>query len=327
MRTTYLLAALPLTGLFAGNAFAQACTKPLALSNEIQMESSNGGPSFVPVKINGTDQKLTLATASASTQLSADTIKSMNLEASRDDVTIADFSMGRLHGTNVKWPAPDRGGRGGRGGVGGASSAGVFGQNYMRLYDLDVDFGNDKLRFFSQDHCPGGVLYWKAPGPVGVVPITIDNGRVLVPVLLNGKAINAVIDTASASSSVRKAVAEKVLGVELDGPKTPTGKTDFLGNKTWTWTTDGVAFGPLKLDAVLNVQADLNAGQGKDAANAVRARASGIQAELDHPEITIGMDLLRKTHAYFAFGENKLYIAQTDSTMPAATAATAAKAP
>jgi hypothetical protein len=244
----------------------------------------------------------------------------MSLETSRDDVTIADFSMGRLHGTNVKWPAPDRPGRGGRGGDGSASArgAGVFGQNYMRVYDLDVDFGNDKLRFFSQDHCPGGVLYWKAPGPVGVVPITIDNGHIVVPVILNGKAINAVIDTASASSSVRKAVAEKVLGIELGGAKTPTGKTDSLGNTSWTWTTDGVAFGPLKLDAVLNVQADLNAGQGKDAANASRARASGIQAELDHPEITIGMDLLRKTHAYFAFGENKLYLTQTDSTMPVA---------
>lgn len=318
MRTAYLFAALPLTCLFAGNAFAQACSKPLALSNELQMESSDGGPSSIPVKINGTDQKLTLATASAATQLNADTLKSLKLEG-RDEVTIADFSMGRLHGTNVKWPVPGRDGRGGGGGGGGGRGNGVFGQNYMRLYDLDVDFGNDKLRFFSQDHCPGGVLYWKAPGATGAVPITIDNGHVTVPVTVNGKTINAVIDTASATSSVRKAVAERVLGVELGGPKTPVGKPDFLGNQTYNWTTDGIGFGPLKLEnVVLSVQADLNAGQGKDAANASRARASGIQAELDHPEITIGMDVLRKTHLYFAFGENKLYVTQTDTTMAAA---------
>ena len=66
-----------------------------------------------------------------------------------------------------------RGGGDGGGGDDAAKDrpAGLFSLNYMLLYDMDVDFGSDKLRFFAQDHCPGGKLYWKAPGAVGTVPL------------------------------------------------------------------------------------------------------------------------------------------------------------
>ena len=339
MRTAYLLAALPLTCLFAGNAFAQACTKPLALSNELQMESSNGGPSTIPVKLNGIDQKLTLATAGTTTQISQDTAKTLKLETRRsditlpddvgnasrvDEVTIADFSMGRLHGTNVKWPISPAGGFGGRGG--GDDAAGKFSLNYMRVYDVDADFGNDKLRFFNQDHCPGGVMYWKAPGVAGVVPITIDNGRVTVPVMVNGKAIKGVIDTAARSSSIRRVVAERVLGVELGGPKAPLAPGGF-GGQSYTLTADTLTFGPLKLENIaFNVRPDINADGGKDPAQAQRLKKAGIDYEMASPEVVIGMDTLRKLHIYLAFGENKLYVTQSDSTMAAA-ATTPAKAP
>jgi predicted aspartyl protease len=339
MRTAYLLAALPLTCLCATDAFAQACNKPLALSNELQMESTDGGPSSIPVKLNGTDQKLTLATAGTTTQISEDTAKALKLETRRsditlpdfvgnpakvDEVTIADFSMGRLHGTNVKWPISPQGGFGGRGG--GGARAGLFSLNYMRLYDVDADFGSDKLRFFSQDHCPGAVQYWTATGPAGVLPITIDNGRVTVPVMVNGKAIKGVIDTAAPSSSVRRVVAERVLGVELGGPKAPLAPGGF-GGQNYALTADTLTFGPLKLENItFSVRPDINADGGKDPAMAQRLKKAGIDFEMANPEVVIGMDTLRKLHIYLAFGENKLYVTGTTSTHPVAAAAPA-KAP
>jgi len=353
MRATYLLAALPLTCVFAGGALAQgaACTKPLSLRNEVQMTSTNGGPSSIPVKINGTDQKLTLATAGTTTQLNPNGLKVLNLEAKRsdnvidvplsdprrmDEVTIADFSLGTMHGTNVKWMTPFTGGRGGGGGgFGGDESGssnrpiGTFSLNYMLLYDMDVDFGSDKLRFFSQDHCPGGVLYWKAPGAVGVVPISIDVGRVVVPVTVNGKAINAVIDTASPVSSVRAAVAQRLLGVELGGPKAPAKPTGF-GGTSYGWTVDSLAIGALKLDNVaVTVFPDINAGAGDhgDGAKGMALQASGLKAELSKPEIVLGMDTLRKLHLFFSFAEKRLYVTGTDTSLPAAATPAAAKTP
>lgn len=315
MRTTHLLAIVPLTCLFAGTAFGQACNKPLALRSEIQMESSNGDPSAIPVKINGTDQKLTLATAGTTTQLNETAVKAMKLETQRsdlmlpdfrgmpqrvDEVTIADFAMPGLHGTNLKWPVSPGGGRGGDGGPG---PAGLFSLNYMMVYDIDADFGSDKLRIFNQDHCPGAVMYWKAPGAVGVAPITIDNGRVTVPVTVNGKALTAVIDTAARDSRLYSAVADHVLGLD----PTTTRKFDAA-----------VAIGPLALSGVsINVIPDINAGAGAGA-QGVRARASAIQAELAHPEVTLGMDVLRKLHLYMAFGEKRLYVTGTTGTPPAA---------
>ena len=237
---------------------------PLALRSEIQMESSNGGPSAIPVKINGTDQKLTLATAGTTTQLNETAVKAMKLETQRsdlmlpdfrgmpqrvDEVTIADFAMPGLHGTNLKWPVSPGGGRGGRGGDSSDSGpAGLFSLNYMMVYDIDADFGSDKLRIFNQDHCPGAVMYWKAPGAVGVAPITIDNGRVTVPVTVNGKALTAVIDTAARDSRLYSAVADHVLGLD----PTTTRKFDAA-----------VAIGPLALSGVsINVIPDINAGAG-----------------------------------------------------------------
>jgi len=346
MRTNYLIAALPLTCLFAANAFAQgACTKPLALRNEVQMTSTNGGPSAIPVKINGTDQKLTLATAGTTTQLSPSGLKALNLDPKRsdnvidvplsdprrmDEVTIADFSLGTMHGTNIKWMTPYTSGRGGGGGRGGEDEAGgprpvgTFSLNYMLLYDMDVDFGSDKLRFFSQDHCPGAVMYWQAPGAVGVVPLSIDVGRVVVPVTVNGKAINAVIDTASPFSTVRAAIATRVLGAELGGPKAPV-KPGGFGGTNYSWTVDSVAFNALKLDNIpVTVMPDINAGAGDHGDGAkVALASSGLKAELSKPEIVLGMDALRKLHMFFSFAEKRLYVTGTTSTLPAASTAAA----
>ena len=280
MRGTYLLAVLPLTCLFAGSAFGQACTKPLALANEMQMTSSGNGPSTVPVKINGTDQKLLFSLNSSSTTLTEDTIKELKLEPKRaaevmvddagnqyrDEVVIADFNLGRMHGCIVKWPvSAGRGGRGGGGGgggfggFGGGDSDGRLGQNYLRIYDVDADFGSDKLRFFAQDHCPGGVLYWQAPGPVGVVPITIENGRIVVPITVEGKQMKAWIDTASPRTYVYAAVADRVMGIQLGGPKAPADNPPrgFGGGPSYTLASTTIAFNQLSLPGVtLQIDAD-----------------------------------------------------------------------
>ncbi len=344
MRTIHLVAALPLTCLFATGAFAQACNKPLALRNEVQMTSTDGGPSAIPVKINGTDQRMTLATAGTTTQLNGNGIRVLNLDPKRsdnvidipladprrmDEVTIADFSLGTMHGANVKWYTPYTGGRGGGGGRGGDDEAGgprpvgTFSLNYLAAFDVDVDFGSDKLRFFSQDHCPGAVLYWQAPGAVGVAPMSIDVGRVVVPVTVNGKAINAVIDTASPISTIRAAVAQRLLGAELGGPKAPA-KPNAFGGTSYSWTVDSLAIGKLTLDNVpVTILPDINAGAGDHGAGAqgMALRSSGLQAELSKPEIVIGMDTLRKTHLFLSFAEKRLYATGTTSTLPAAAAA------
>jgi hypothetical protein len=341
MRGIQFLAALPLAGLsvglFATAALAQACNKPLSLRNEVQMTSANGGPSSIPVKINGTDQKLTLATAGTTTQLNALGVKALKLETRNgkatlsnpggeprlmDEVTIADFTMGTMHGSNVTWLTPDQSGRGGGGGGDDAPKdvpVGLFSLNYMMSYDVDADFGSDRLRFFAQDHCPGGVLYWKADSAVGVAPITVDNGRVTVPVMLDGKALTGVIDTASTTSHLYAVVAQRVLGVELGSDKAPADRPSraFGGDQSYTYTGT-LSIGPLSLPGSAVMVSPNLANKGGGPAVEAANRSRGIQFAMAHPEVVIGMDVLRKLHVYMAFGENKLYATTTTAVLPAA---------
>ena len=41
-------------------------------------------------------------------------------------------------------------------------------------YDVELDFSSDTMNLFSPDHCPGHVVYWKAP-VVAAVPISLEN--------------------------------------------------------------------------------------------------------------------------------------------------------
>ncbi len=305
MRTTSLFAALPLIALFAGTAAAQeaACTKQLKMVDEIQMESRGAGPSTVPVEINGTKQSLTFATASPFTQISEATAKSLGLPVTDEQITVSKLSFGKLEGTNVKMPVM---GGGGRGGAAPGAGAGRFALNHMLSYDVDVDFGTDKLKFFDQDHCPGGVLYWQA-SVVGVMPITISNGRVTVPVMIDGKELTGVIDTSAMGLSVKEAVAEKILGLEagMEG-KTHTG-TLALGT---------IGLKGMKFNIVTN-----GAQIGGSAVASAINRSSAVQFALAQPEVVIGMDLLRKLHLYMAFGEKKLYVTPASPRVAAATPA------
>ncbi len=346
MRKLHILTALPFACLFATAAAAQApapaaapCTKQLSMIDEIQMEARGPGPSSVPVEINGTKQSLTLATAGTATQLTEAAAKTLGLNvtsgseialfdregrASGNQVTLQKFTMGKLEGTNVRIPvAPGGGGRGGGGGGddeggfagrgGGGRSVGLLSLNHMLPYDVDVDFGSNKLKFFSQDHCPGGVLYWQAR-PVGVMPITIDKGRVTVPVEIDGKALTGVIDTAAMGISVKAAVAERVLGLEpnmVGQSHTGALRLDTLNIRNTSFRIIGNGAIPVP-----------NSPTGT-----VRNQVIAANAAMAQPEVVIGMELLRKLHIYMAFGEMKLYVTPASAPVAAAAPAAAGAAP
>ncbi|HEY1961693.1 MAG TPA: retropepsin-like aspartic protease, partial [Rhizomicrobium sp.] len=40
--------------------------------------------------------------------------------------------------------------------------AGLLGEDFLRHYEIELDFAAHKLNLLSQDHCPGQVIYWKA---------------------------------------------------------------------------------------------------------------------------------------------------------------------
>src|SRR5262249_24411073 len=61
--------------------------------------------------------------------------------------------------------------------------------------DVDFDFAANKLNLISQQHCDGKVVYWSA-AKVAIVPFRLDtSGHVSFPMTLDGKRVNAILDT------------------------------------------------------------------------------------------------------------------------------------
>jgi predicted aspartyl protease len=181
---------------------------------------------------------------------------------------------------------------------------GIFATDYLLNYDADVDFGTDTLNFFSQNHCPGHVVYWQAPA-VAELPMKVDNDfHITVSVQIDGQQFDALIDTGATGTTLRSDVAQSKLNLTLGDADTPAAGTlnGVASLVTYRHTFKNLAFGDV---AVINPRVTIiPAITPPRVVSGVPRRQLG---PLD-PEVIIGMDVLRKLHLYMAFKENKLYI-------------------
>jgi predicted aspartyl protease len=56
----------------------------------------------------------------------------------------------------------------------GVAMDGLLGPDIMSNYDVDLDFADAKFSLFSQDHCPGKVVYWTKDAHAAI-PVTLDH--------------------------------------------------------------------------------------------------------------------------------------------------------
>jgi hypothetical protein len=323
LRSKAILASLALSFAFTDSAFADC--GPLKIENVVQMVSANGAQDFVPVTINGVNEWLMFDTGGLTTMIGRSTVANLKLpirqgrteiydltgNISRDQASIQQFDIGVRHVENTSFPiAPEPG------------LSGILSLNYLLPYDVDVDFGTDKLKFFSRDHCPGWVLYWAAPA-VAVVPFTLRNRHIMVHVTLDGHDLAASIDTGEATTALRMDIAEHMFALTMGAPDTAengilNGDTSL---KTYGHVFKSLTFGDI---AVNNPHIDIipNAmGRNADRAQLVTDRTKSEKDLINAPDVIVGMDVLRKLHIYLAFGENKMYISAASAPLPASAAA------
>jgi len=343
MRVGSIVGSLALAILLQNSAaLAEDC--PLKQITSVDMTVTPGGSFLVPVSINGTPQKMVLATAGGITSLRQDAAAAMGLDAidashikllssngtASQSYTQIDFALGGIHVPKLQtivWPASD---------AGPVPFVGALAGDFLSLYDVEMDFAGHKLNFFSKDHCPGHVVYWKTEA-LAVLPISLqmptgDDSRtgfrrytyrgshINVPVSINGKDFKAALNTTAQTSSMTSDTAKFIFGVTADSPgATPLNSPD--GNpehRPFRYT-----FQTLTFDTVTVSNANFfiypNLTGSKDPNNAGRAdtRLHRIDDNI-HGDIYIGMDVLRKLRLYVAYGENKLYVTPA-SPPPAAT--------
>ncbi len=199
----------------------------------------------------------------------------------------------------------------------GANTSGVIGILAPAPgVDIDVDFAAHKLSFFSPDHCDGKVVYWQATA-VAVVPMRIagvqartefSTEHIIVPVTLDGKSLDALIDTGSTNNALKLSIAQERFGVDVNAPDVqPLGQ---LGNNAsakiyrkrfGTLSFEGVTVTNPVMDLLPDEQTR-GLGDERRTGSLTRPSDRGL------PDLIIGMPVLSKMHMYIAYHERKVYI-------------------
>jgi predicted aspartyl protease len=197
---------------------------------------------------------------------------------------------------------------------GGASAIdGIFGANFLAAYDLELDIPHGRIRLFSQDHCPGQVVYWTQD--FASSPFTMDaNLHVVMQANLDGHSLPTLLDTGASISTLSAAVARRdfdfdpaTAGVEPEG-HVITGSGASLPvyqHRFANLTLGGVEFRNTELGIIPDKISRVL--RGHDRIDAIES-----EKQLETPMV-MGMHHLAKIRAYIAYGERTIYISAADA--------------
>jgi hypothetical protein len=344
-----ILSVLPSGTPIDAKPIAQQCGALREVASLEMTALSDGTRVSVPLTINGKQVNLEVGTGAGMSSLTAAAAATLGIKlrdavgtrlVDQDGTAIRhyyladDFQLGPLAARKIPFmqgnDAVD------------ARLSGTLGPDLMVRYDVEMDFSEQRLTYFSQDHCPGHILHWSSDA-VTQVPIHItarardypppainpaaaglssDFVNLLMSfgspilgtdirtrIMLDGREFTANIDTGLDISAINSEAAQAYFNVPLDNPPANTplkgsGAPVQTGAGTEAVTVTGyrrqhrfhaLTFGGVTVSNPLFVLKP----------NPADAHRVGSPSP---PDITIGMNVLRKLHLYFAFGERMLYV-------------------
>jgi predicted aspartyl protease len=199
------------------------------------------------------------------------------------------------------------------GAAGGDGSDGIFGENYLSNYDIEIDPAASRLNLFRQDHCRGKVVYWADQYFRMPVHLTTDH-RPMVEVEIDGKVLRALVDTGASGTAMRSNVARTLFGISNDAVDESAHRhaTGLDGVKidSFPHVFDSMTFGDITLHHTQVAIADIDSGKG------IARTGTRIAGNPDQPDMLIGMPLLRRLHLFIAYSEPALYYTLVDERKP-----------
>jgi hypothetical protein len=338
-------AIVALLGLNAAAA-AQTCILP-SVADKVELKQVPGtNLVMVPVAINGTPKRFLLNVGTTPTTVSQATAAELGLPASarattpvqfdtnpnmagpqshqaqlpvydaksglgrdalRPRVRIGSFTIGDATGKNLTFMVAKEGEVGKL-----APYDGLLTNDFFKQYDVEMDFGAMELTYLTPNKCtdPEKVAYW-THAAVAVVPMTLSEGKIRVPVIVQGHTIIATIDTSSPNTVMRRDIAELTLGFKADTPDMmPAGDArDGMGRTVYGHTFAKIAF--VGGVAAANVPVLISANSllpADDKELVLGSKARSADARI--PDLVLGMDVLHQLHLYAVFGQGMLYVTQ-----------------
>jgi predicted aspartyl protease len=315
------LAAFAALIVFPGAAGAQTCG-PLKQVVSIGLED-HGNFFAVPLTLNNTPRKFLLDTGGAISQISADTAKEMGLSVLPSRFVMYDM-YGKASSGEIRADI----------GLGSGQTVknrelqvtdtirgldGVYAEDLMENFDIDIDFAARKLNYFLTDHCDGRVVYWPA-SIIASVPFRgwskNSGSHMSVPVKIDGHQVTAIVDTGASGSTLDAATARQLFDLSPDTPgAVPLGTMGQDSHKVFGWTFKTLEIGGITVtNPRMRILPELMGKGDSDNITAdshIRRTTDGMQ-----PTMLIGMDVLRKLHLYIAFKEQKLYVTPASDQKP-----------
>jgi len=166
------------------------------------------------------------------------------------------------------------------------------------------------VKFFSQDHCEGQVVYWAKN--YTVVPFKDGMDAIELSMVLDGHDIDTVLDTGTTYSYLNRRIMTGIFGFDDNSPnvKHVTLPGDY---KTETATFKSLSIGGVTFpNPSLLVREDQVLNMARFDVNGKEQNQPGV-VMLHDPHLLLGMDALSHLHFYIAYAEHKIYVTAADA--------------
>jgi hypothetical protein len=229
-----------------------------------------------------------------------------NVDDGKARVNIPSFTIGNATGKNLQFVvANDKE-------IGkSAPYDGLMTGSFFKNYDIELDFYGNKLNYLTPTSCadPHQVVFWPHT-EVAIIPTTMADGKIQVQVNVNGQVINAVLDTSSPQTIMRRDIAELKLGLKANTPTMmPDGDLeDGRGMQVYKAFFKQISFA----GGVTAINVPVQVRSNSMIHNLNRQPTLGSRAQFNAdpriPELTLGMDVLHQLHLYIVYNQDNIYV-------------------
>jgi len=166
----------------------------------------------------------------------------------------------------------------------------VLGDEFFSSFSTEFDVAHGVVRLLRPQGCKADQLaYWSSTySQADLQPMRLQNPKILMDILVNGKHVSAMLDTGAPTSMLDLGVAERI-GVK-PGTAAEAIPAKGLAAKsfaTWVATFDSVSIGD---ETIRNVRLRVGDMFGKDTVAETGSRIARSAGEL--PEMLLGFDFL-----------------------------------
>jgi predicted aspartyl protease len=167
----------------------------------------------------------------------------------------------------------------------------VLGDEFFSSFSTEFDIAHGFVRLLRPEGCKADQLaYWSNTYSLAELqPTRVENPHIMLTVMVNGKHVNAILDTGAPTSMLDASVAERI-GIK-PGATAETATVRGLGPQsfpTWVGTFDSVAIGD---ETIRNVRLRVGDMFGKDKIVSTGSRI-GRSTWTDSTEMLLGFDFL-----------------------------------